>query len=103
MKIDDNNLAALGAQTTQINRTNQTGRADHGGRAARVGAGGDDHVEISGLGAAIAAQQSDSPVRAAKIDSLATAYQAGTYRVDSTTLAKDIAAESSASVGGPSA
>lgn len=100
MKIDDNNLAALSAQTTRIDRTNETARAGQSRHASGAGGADGDHVEISGLGAAIAAEQSDSPERAAKIDQLAAVYQSGKYQVNSQVLARDILGESASGTGG---
>ena len=95
MKIEDKNLAPLaGAQTTQINRANEAARAAQSRQVAGSAAVGDDQVDISGLGAAIAAEQSDSPVRTAKISRLAEAYQSGQYQVDPGAVARDIVSES---------
>jgi flagellar biosynthesis anti-sigma factor FlgM len=93
MKVNDrNSLGAAAAETTRAQDVYKPSRGD----AARTGssASGDDRVEFSsalgGLSRAISSAGSD---RAARVQALATAYQNGTYKVDSATISRAMVSE----------
>jgi flagellar biosynthesis anti-sigma factor FlgM len=85
MKVNDPNLPAAGLGTGSVHsaKTEQVGRA--GSRTAGVQNGGvapSDDVHLSELVRSLRSLAADSPERQAKIEQLARAYAAGTYKPD---------------------
>jgi len=90
MKINDANVTGLGSQG--IGKTQE---AEQGARSrqTRTGDGSSspaDKVQLSNLSETLRASDSGSPERAAHLERVAAAVQAGRYHVDSLTLSKSI-------------
>lgn len=83
MKVNDPNLAALGS--SGATRAQQSPPVGEGGRKGSGGhrvESGQDEVQLSSLGKHLRTQAAETPERSAHLSKLASAYQAGTYRVD---------------------
>jgi flagellar biosynthesis anti-sigma factor FlgM len=92
MKINDANVGGTGAAPA----TNAVGGTAAAKAQPKVGAGNTsaDEVQLSNLSEQIRAEDSSSPERAAHLDKLSAAVDAGTYRVDAATISRKIIDES---------
>jgi flagellar biosynthesis anti-sigma factor FlgM len=92
MKIIDGNLAALTNAASNAGQAQGTGRGAAPGQSA--GAGGTDRAEISGLaGKLTEAASVESPERAARVEALRAAVEAGRYQVDAASVARGVVGE----------
>lgn len=93
MRVNDRN--ALGSTAVETGRTPDAQRADRGdaGRSGAADASG-DRVEFSaGLGRLSRAISVESAQRNNRVQALAAAYQAGTYRSNSLGTSRGMVAE----------
>jgi flagellar biosynthesis anti-sigma factor FlgM len=92
MKINDANVGGTGAAQA----ANAVGGAAAAKAQPKAGAANTstDEVQLSSLSEQIRAQNSNSPERAAHLEKLSAAIDAGTYRVDSTEISRNIIDES---------
>jgi anti-sigma28 factor (negative regulator of flagellin synthesis) len=88
MKIHDSNVSGLG--TGAVGKAAELEGARQGKRVDQSQGQSGDSVSLSGLSAALAAAQSESPERAAYLEKLSADIEAGRYKVDSKQLARDI-------------
>lgn len=80
MKVNDPNVQGLGgAAPAGGAKPVQAGRSPAGGTPK---AGEFDGVHLSSLARALRSLETDSPERQARVESLARAYAAGSYRAD---------------------
>jgi flagellar biosynthesis anti-sigma factor FlgM len=88
MKINDANVGGTGAAPA----ANAVGGAAAAKAQPKVGAGNasTDEVQLSNLSEQIRAEDSSSPERAAHLEKLSSAVDAGTYRVDATAISRKI-------------
>jgi flagellar biosynthesis anti-sigma factor FlgM len=92
MKINDANVGGTGAAPA----TNGVGGSAAAKAQLKVGVGNTstDEVQLSNLSEQIRAEDSSSPERAAHLQKLSAAIEAGTYRVDATAVGRKIIDES---------
>jgi len=93
MKISDHNLGGASAPETQRGQSVEQAGS---GTSGRSGSAGDsaDRVEFSeSLGALSRTVSSFQSDRAARVQSLATQYQNGSYRSDSAAISRGIVSE----------
>lgn len=88
MRINDQNLT--GISSSQLGRTQETDPLGRQGRGGKFGSAGADEIRLSELAGSLQSLAADSPERAARLEKLAAAVEAGRYEVDSTTLARRI-------------
>ena len=88
MKINDANVGGTGAAQA----ANAVGGVAAAKAQPKVGAGNapTDEVQLSNLSAQIRAEDTNSPERAAQLEKLSAAIAAGTYRVDTAELSRNI-------------
>ncbi len=93
MKVNDTNAGGL---TSGAAGAAQGANAVTGAAPAKTqqkggaGGGSPDQVQLSNLSAQIRAEDSNSPERAAHLEKLSAAVQAGTYQVDSIAVSQKI-------------
>jgi hypothetical protein len=94
MKINDSNMAGIGA--TDLSRAQGAEPAGAGGRGGAVqrgGGAGQDRVELSPLAAALTTLAADSAERSARVDELAAEYAAGRYEPDADETSRALVAD----------
>ena len=92
MRIDDKNVAGLGAGgVDQARAAEAASKRNSGQGAARSGAG--DEVSLSGLAEQISSQEAHSPAREARLARLAEQVALGTYEPDPAAVADGLIAE----------
>lgn len=102
MRVNDNNLAGLGAPgLDRAGSTEAVERAGAGGAQAKQAGGASDQVSLSGLAARLQELDSQSPDREAKLNGLKAAYESGQYQAPAEQVAERMMDDAAAGKGTP--
>jgi anti-sigma28 factor (negative regulator of flagellin synthesis) len=88
MKIQDPNVSGL--STGGVGKAAELEGSRQAKRAEQAQSQSGDSVALSGLSAALAAAQSESPERAAQLEKLSLEVESGRYKVDAKQLARAV-------------
>ena len=88
MKVNDPNLAPLGASSTA--QTKETQRSTQGSRTAGVHGSAGDDVHLSELVRSLRSLAANSPERQARLEQIARSVANGSYKTDTQATASKI-------------
>jgi anti-sigma28 factor (negative regulator of flagellin synthesis) len=92
MRVTNQNIT--GASTAGTSNTQDLQKSGNGPTSTATAGGGGDTVELSStMGTLARAMQSFGSSRQSMVQSLATQYQSGTYRVDSAAISRGMISE----------